>query len=75
MEDLIQIFNVAKANLTEQWKSAGIKDVPTDKEVWGQMRATAVNNRETALEHDKGYAVVYEKRIAKIDKILSSLPQ
>jgi len=75
MEELIQIFNVAKANLTEQWESAGIKDVPTDKEVWGQMRATAVNNRETALEHDKGYVVVYDKRIAKIDKILSSLPQ
>ena len=71
MEELIQIFNVAKANLIERWESAGIKDVPTDKEVWGQMRATAVINRETALEYDKGYVVVYDKRIAKIDKILA----
>lgn len=72
--DLQQRFETAKTNLTEQWSSMGIKVPPTDKEVWGQMRATAYHHMDDAFVDDmQGYVLMYQKRIAAIDKILAKL--
>jgi hypothetical protein len=73
MEDLLKRFEVAKTNLTEQWVDNGIEP-PTDKEVWGQMRAVACSNMDDAFADDmQGYILIYQKRIEKIDKILAKL--
>lgn len=72
--ELQKRFKVAKANLTQQWKDMGIKTLPTDKEVWGQMRAVACQNKADALADDmEEIGITYQKRINAIDKILVKL--
>lgn len=67
-------FGTAKVRLTERWADAGIIEPPTDKEVWGQMRAIACANMVDALADDmQGYVIIYQKRIQAIDEILSKL--
>jgi len=72
--ELQQRFKNAKANLIERWDDMGIKTPPTDKEVWGQMRAVAIQNKAEALADDmEGYVIIYQKRIQAIDTILAKL--
>jgi len=67
-------FNRLKTSLTQQWADDGIAIPPTDKEVWGQMRAVSIRNQEDAMIDDmQGFVEMYQERIADIDKILESL--
>ena len=73
-QDLIERFDRLKNSLTEQWLDNGITIPPTDKEVWGQMRAVAVQNQFEALADDmQGYVDMYQERIQAIDDILEKI--
>jgi len=74
LEDLKERFERLKERLTDEWKDRGISIPPTDKEVWGQMRAIAVQHKEEAFADDmEGYVQTYQERIKIIDEILKSL--
>jgi len=66
--DLQRRFEVVKGYRIEDGLSA------TDKDVWEEMRAVAVQNREYALADDmQGFVEDYDKRISAIDKELLKL--
>jgi len=74
MKELLESFKVAKANLTEQWEGMGITTPPTDKEVWGQMRAVSLDNLDGAKEDGlSSYVAKYQDRVNKIDEVLKKL--
>lgn len=71
--DLQRRFNNTKARLTEQFAERLISP-PTDKDVWGQMRALAARNRDEAIADDMPHFVAdYDERIEAIDKELMKL--
>lgn len=74
MEDLLRRFDNTKSYMTEELADKGITTPPTDKEVWGQMRAVAVQNQAEALMDDMDeYVQIYQERIQAIDKILAEI--
>jgi len=74
IEDLKPRFEKVKANLTEEWADKGITESPTDKDVWGQMRAIASLRMDEALADDMEHFVfVFQHRIKLIDEQLKTL--
>lgn len=72
--DLQRRFNNTKTLLTEQWADNGITIPPTDKEVWGQMKAVARQNQDEAIIDDmQNFVDMYQERIELIDKELEAI--
>lgn len=73
LADLLPRFEKVKKNLTEDWAER-LLSPPTDKEVWGQMRAVACRNRDEAIADDmQGFVESYDIRIGLIDEQLKQL--
>lgn len=74
IEDLKPRFERLKEDLAEQWADSGIATPPTDKDVWGQMRAIAMLRKDEALADDMEYYIfVHSNRIKLIDEVLKTL--
>lgn len=72
--DLRARFESFKTVLTEEWADQNILIPPTDKEVWGQMKAIATQRKEEAMADDMEYYVfVYQNRMDLIDEVLKNL--
>jgi CBS domain containing-hemolysin-like protein len=68
MEDLQRRFDKVKGYMTED-----LGRIPTDKEVYEQLRAIAVEGLEFAMMDDmQGYIESYQRRIKMIDEKLKS---
>ena len=74
LELMKQRFELCKEHMTERCLDSGITATPTDKDVWGQMRATAVQRQEEAYADDmEFYIYVHANRIKIIDEQMKLL--
>lgn len=73
-EQLQDSFNKVKGYLTEDWAEQGITTPPTDKEVWGQLKAIAMQRMDEALADDMESSVIHWQQRAKmIDEQLEAI--